>query len=404
MQPVRQTSPEGVEYRDLNGNGRMDPFEDPRLTVEERVEDLLGRLSLEEKAGLMFHTVIEAGADGTVIEAPGAISKSPTSVRGARTSTSPTSTCTPSTTPGWRPAGTTPCRRSPSRRRTASRSRSRPTRGTRSSRTPGSPSPPRRSRSGPSRSAWPRCATPTPVREFADIARQEYVRRRASGPRCTRRSTSPPSRGGRARRARSARTPTSSPSWAWPTSRVSSRTSLGPDSVACTSKHFPGGGPQKDGEDAHFPYGREQVYPGGRFADHLKPFPPIIEAGTAAIMPYYGMPVGLEVDGEPIEEVGFGFNAPGRHRPAARAARLRRRRASPTGSSSTTTTSATRCCRRGPGASSTSTRTGGWSCILARRRRPVRRRGVRRAPARPRRRRAGSPRRASTSRRGACWP
>ena len=83
---------------------------------------------------------------------------------------------------------------------------------------------------------------------------------------------------------------------------------LGPGSVACTSKHFPGGGPQKDGEDAHFPYGREQVYPGGRFADHLKPFPPIIEAGTAAIMPYYGMPIGLEIDGEKIEEVGFGYN------------------------------------------------------------------------------------------------
>ena len=84
---------------------------------------------------------------------------------------------------------------------------------------------------------------------------------------------------------------------------------LGPDSVACTSKHFPGGGPQKDGEDAHFPYGREQVYPGGRFADHLAPFPAVIEAGTAAVMPYYGMPVGLEVDGVPIEEVGFGYNA-----------------------------------------------------------------------------------------------
>ncbi|HSO65114.1 MAG TPA: glycoside hydrolase family 3 N-terminal domain-containing protein, partial [Ornithinibacter sp.] len=83
---------------------------------------------------------------------------------------------------------------------------------------------------------------------------------------------------------------------------------LGPGSVACTSKHFPGGGPQKDGEDAHFPYGREQVYPGGRFADHLRPFPPLIEAGTAAIMPYYGMPIDLELDGEAIEEVGFGFN------------------------------------------------------------------------------------------------
>src|SRR3954469_13558641 len=57
----------------------MDPYEDPRLPVEERVEDLLARLSLEEKVGLMFQTVIEAGADGTVLEQPGTISKSPTS-------------------------------------------------------------------------------------------------------------------------------------------------------------------------------------------------------------------------------------------------------------------------------------------------------------------------------------
>ncbi len=83
---------------------------------------------------------------------------------------------------------------------------------------------------------------------------------------------------------------------------------LGPDAVACVTKHFPGGGPQQDGEDAHFPYGREQVYGGGRFADHLAPFPRAVAAGTAAIMPYYGMPVGLEIDGEPVEEVGFGYN------------------------------------------------------------------------------------------------
>ncbi len=83
---------------------------------------------------------------------------------------------------------------------------------------------------------------------------------------------------------------------------------LGPDSVATMAKHFPGGGPQHDGEDPHFPYGREQVYPGGAFEDHVIPFRRAIEAGTSALMPYYGMPVGLELDGEPIEEVGFGFN------------------------------------------------------------------------------------------------
>ncbi|QLD13368.1 glycoside hydrolase family 3 protein [Microbacterium oleivorans] len=83
---------------------------------------------------------------------------------------------------------------------------------------------------------------------------------------------------------------------------------LGRDSVACVTKHFPGAGPQLDGEDAHFPYGREQVYPGGRFDEHLAPFRAAIAAGTAGIMPYYGMPVGLELDGEPVEEVGFGYN------------------------------------------------------------------------------------------------
>lgn len=79
--------------------------------------------------------------------------------------------------------------------------------------------------------------------------------------------------------------------------------SFGPGSVSTMTKHFPGGGPQKDGEDPHFAYGREQVYPGGRFELHLKPFEAAFEAGTRQVMPYYGMPVGTE-----YEEVGFGFN------------------------------------------------------------------------------------------------
>src|SRR5439155_5879374 len=78
---------------------------------------------------------------------------------------------------------------------------------------------------------------------------------------------------------------------------------LGPDSVACMTKHFPGGGPQKDGEDPHFPYGREQVYPGNNVEYHLIPFEAAFAAGTAQIMPYYGMPIGTA-----FEEVGFGFN------------------------------------------------------------------------------------------------
>lgn len=78
---------------------------------------------------------------------------------------------------------------------------------------------------------------------------------------------------------------------------------LGENSVSCMTKHFPGGGPQKDGEDPHFEYGREQVYPGGMFDHHLEPFRAAIAAGTAQMMPYYGMPIGLK-----YEEVAFGFN------------------------------------------------------------------------------------------------
>lgn len=78
---------------------------------------------------------------------------------------------------------------------------------------------------------------------------------------------------------------------------------LGTASVATMTKHFPGGGPQLDGEDPHFAYGREQVYPGGQFELHLQPFEAAFEAGTSQIMPYYGMPIGTE-----HEEVGFGFN------------------------------------------------------------------------------------------------
>jgi beta-glucosidase len=306
MEAARLTSADGVEYRDLNRNGRMDPFEDPRLPVEQRVADLLGRMSLEEKVGLMFHTVIEAGADGTVKESPGAISKSPTSEVVLRKHLNHFNVHVlddARMAARWHNALQAIAEQSPH----------------------GIPvtisTDPRHAfieNAGASFAAkafsqWPEALglaalrDPGVVERFADIARQEYV---AVG-------------------IRMALHPTldlaTEPRWARQSGTFGQDPglvtelgvaylhgfqgeTLGAQSVACVSKHFPGGGPQKDGEDAHFPYGREQVYPGGRFADHLAPFPAAIAAGTAAVMPYYGMPVGLEVGGERIEEVGFGFN------------------------------------------------------------------------------------------------
>ncbi|WP_392544669.1 glycoside hydrolase family 3 protein [Oryzobacter telluris] len=306
MEPVRLTSPEGVEFRDLNGNGVMDPYEDPRLAPEARVEDLLARLSLEEKVGLMFQTVIEAGADGSVLEQPGAISKSPTSavvLDKHLTHFNVHALDDPRMAARWHNALQAMAERTPH----------------------GVPvtvsTDPRHAfieNAGVSFTATAFSQWPEPlglaalrdadaVREFADIARQEYVAvgiRAALHPTLDL-ATEP-------RWARQAGTFGQDPRLVTELGvaylRGFQQDRVGAGSVACTSKHFPGGGPQKDGEDAHFPYGREQVYPGGRFADHLEPFPAMVEAGTAAIMPYYGMPVGLEVDGEPVEEVGFGYN------------------------------------------------------------------------------------------------
>ena len=83
---------------------------------------------------------------------------------------------------------------------------------------------------------------------------------------------------------------------------------LNDQSVITVVKHFAGGGPQLNGLDPHNAYGKDQVYPGDNFAYHLVPFEGAFDAKVASVMPYYGKPVGLSYDGKAIEEVGFGFN------------------------------------------------------------------------------------------------
>ncbi len=306
MTPRHLTSSDGTRFRDLNGNGVMDPYEDPRLGADVRTEDLLGRLSLEEKCGLMFQTVIEVGDDGELLEAPGKISKSPTTtvvvgknmthfnvhaIRTARQAAQWNNRlqALAETTPHGIPVTISTDPRHAFVENT----------GVAFSAGPFSQWP-----EGLGLAALDDVET---VREFAEVARREY---RAVGIRAALHpqidlATEP-------RWGRQAQT------FGQDAARVAEFTAaylrgfqgeeLGPDSVACTTKHFPGGGPQQGGEDAHFPYGREQVYPGGLFDYHLEPFREAIRRGTAGMMPYYGMPVGLQLDGEPIEEVGFGYN------------------------------------------------------------------------------------------------
>lgn len=68
--------------------------------------------------------------------------------------------------------------------------------------------------------------------------------------------------------------------------------SLHSKSIALTIKHFPGGGPQEGGGDPHYAFGKNQVYPTNNFDYHLRPFKAAIHAGSSSIMAYYGVPVG----------------------------------------------------------------------------------------------------------------
>lgn len=84
---------------------------------------------------------------------------------------------------------------------------------------------------------------------------------------------------------------------------------VSPDSgVVLTVKHFPGGGPQLNGLDPHYTFGKYQVYPAGQFEEHLKPFIGAINESVASIMPYYGIPIDLSYDGVTYEQKGMAFS------------------------------------------------------------------------------------------------
>lgn len=71
-------------------------------------------------------------------------------------------------------------------------------------------------------------------------------------------------------------------------------------SVNAMIKHWPSGGPEEGGRDAHYSYGKYSVYPGNNFQEHVKPF---VEGAmnlnhatksASAVMPYYTISTGFD--------------------------------------------------------------------------------------------------------------
>ena len=83
-------------------------------------------------------------------------------------------------------------------------------------------------------------------------------------------------------------------------------------SVNAMVKHWPGGGPEEGGRDAHFGYGEYAVYPGHNLKDHLKPFTEgafKLDGATqmaSAVMPYYT--ISFNQDTVNGENVGNSYN------------------------------------------------------------------------------------------------
>jgi beta-glucosidase len=78
---------------------------------------------------------------------------------------------------------------------------------------------------------------------------------------------------------------------------------LGPTSVALTTKHFPGGGATEGGQDPHFNWGKNEIFPGGMFSNNLISFKAAIKAGTSSIMPYYSIPNNTK-----YEKIAYAYN------------------------------------------------------------------------------------------------
>ena len=57
---------DGYQFKDLNGNGRLDPYEDWRLPVANRIDDLLARMTVDEKAGMMLIDSVNASTRRSV--------------------------------------------------------------------------------------------------------------------------------------------------------------------------------------------------------------------------------------------------------------------------------------------------------------------------------------------------
>ncbi len=294
---------DGISFRDLNKNNKLDRYEDHRLDTVQRVEDLISQMTLEEKVGTLFHPPVTINPDWmfrlySLFVDGGKLTESeiinqhinhfnlygnPKPERLAKRLNNLQKIASRSRLGIPVTISSDPIHEVPNGGGVASFSLD-------------------------GFSKWPSqlglaaSQDPNLVKQFAEIAREEYL---AVG-------------------IRTALHPmadlATEPRWArnfgtfGSDNVMSSKLTMAymdgfqgktidSQSVMTMVKHFPGGGPQENGLDPHLFSGRNQIYPGNMFDYHIKPFIDAINNNLAVIMPYYGITVN-----QTSENVAIGFN------------------------------------------------------------------------------------------------
>ncbi|PKV44377.1 beta-glucosidase [Janthinobacterium sp. 61] len=304
-----QLKVDGYTFKDMNRNGKIEPYEDWRLTAEARADDLLSRMSLDEKAGLMMHGTAPTVSDPSGIGLGGAydlvalqdlivkqyVNTFITRMAGDTANMAAQYNKVQALSETSRHGIPVSISTDPRHHFQYTVGASAGTKGF---------------------SQWPETlglaaiGDDALVRRFGDIARQEYL---AVG---ITQALSPQA------------DLATEPRW----SRINGtfgedadlakrmvqhyiegfqdgNTGLHDGSVVAVVKHWVGYGATKEGFDGHNYYGRYMTYPGNNFAYHVKPFEGAFTAKAASVMPTYALPDGnITIAGITLEQVAAGFS------------------------------------------------------------------------------------------------
>ena len=299
---------DGLQFKDLNKNGRLDEYEDWRRTPAERAKDLVGQMTLEEKAGAMMHGSARStgppGVPGAGSEYDFEAAKKMIEVRKINSFITRLS-ARPEKFAGQNNKLQAIAESGrlgiPATISTDPLNHFQNTAGA--------------SAVGNGFSQWPETlgfaaiGDAEVVRRFADIARQEY---RAVG---IFEALSPQA------------DLSTEPRWsringtfgedaelskklvgAYVEGFQNGGNGLNSGSVITIVKHWVGYGAQKKGFDSHNAYGKYAIFPGNNFDYHILPFLEAFAKHASGVMPTYSILQDVKLNGQPLEPVGGGFN------------------------------------------------------------------------------------------------